>query len=289
MTFGHEVHSPRSWVYDLRKRQKVEQMLQDISPEIVVHLAAVVGGIGVNQARPGRLFYDNVIMGVELMEQARRAGVSKFVTIGTACEYPADAPVPLTEEGIWDGYPALATAPYGMAKKALLVQGQAYRQEYGLNAIHLIPTNLYGPGDNFDSDTGHVVAGMIRKLSDAVDNKDSSVTLWGTGRPTRDFLYVDDAARGIALATEDYDDPEPLNIGTGEELSIGELALMVSQLCGFYGEIVWDASFPDGTPRRCLDTSRARTLIGFEPVVLLDEGLRSTVQWYQAKDRSPAV
>lgn len=273
---GHSVHAPSSAVYDLRDPEQVAAALAYTSPEAVVHLAAIVGGIGANAASPGRFFHDNASMGLELMEQARVAGVEKFVTVGTACSYPADAPQPLHEDTIWDGYPAEPTAPYGLAKRMLLAQGQAYRREYGFNAIHVIPTNLYGPGDNFDLEAGHVVAMMVRKFASSSDG----VELWGDGSPTRDLLYVTDAARGIALATESYDDPQPVNLGTGVETSIATLAARVAEFCGYPGMIFWDRRRPNGTPRRVMDVSRARSF-GFEATMPLIEGLQRTVRSYR--------
>lgn len=274
---GHQVHAPSSAVYDLREPRQVSAALGYISPEVVVHLAAAVGGIGANAAHPGRFLYENASMGLDLMEQARLAGVRKFVTVGTACEYPAHAPVPLREDTLWDGCPAEPTAAYGLAKRLLLAQGQAYRREYRFNAIHLIPANLYGPGDNFDLETGHVVAMMIRKFSEARD----LVELWGTGTPTREFLHVSDAARGIVLATEDYDKPEPVNLGTGVETTIDELAVRIAALTGFEGKVVWHPSHPDGTLQRVLDVSRAGTEFGFRAQTSLDEGLEGTIAWYR--------
>jgi GDP-L-fucose synthase len=266
--------------YDLTRQADVARLYRDQHPTVVIHLAARVGGIGANRANPGRFFYDNAIMGIELMEQARRAGIEKFVQLGTVCAYPKFASAPFTEGAIWDGYPEETNAPYGIAKKALLVQAQAYRTQYGLNAIFLIPTNLYGPGDNFDLDSSHVIPALIRKCVEARTQNSPTVTVWGTGRPTREFLYVDDAARAIVLATEAYDSPEPVNVGSGEEISIRELVDRIVAETGYRGQVVWDASKPDGQPRRKLDVSRARQGFGFEAAVPFAEGLRRTVEWY---------
>lgn len=275
---GHAVFAPRHLEYDLCKPDQIAEALKDTHPEAVVHLAAAVGGIAANQAHPGRFLYENVSMGTTLMEQARLAGVRKFLTVGTACEYPAHAPLPLREDTIWDGYPAEPTAPYGLAKRLLLAQGQAYRKEYGFNAIHVIPTNLYGPTDHFDTDSGHVVPMMVRKFSEATD----WVKLWGDGLATRDFLYVDDAARGIVMALEHYDSPEPVNLGTGVETTIAELAAHLAKLYGFDGRIEWDTSRPTGTSRRVMDVSRAKAF-GFTAETSLEEGLRRTVEWYEGR------
>ena len=279
---GYEAFVPRGREYDLRTPLGVARVLADSTPDIVVHLAAAVGGIGANQTHPGRFLYENVVMGAELMEQSRLAGVHKFVSVGTACSYPEYAPLPLREDTLWDGYPAAVTAPYGLAKRLLLAQGQAYRAEYGFNVIHLIPTNLYGPRDNFDLETSHVVPGLIRKFSEATRDGSPEVHCWGTGLATREFLYVDDAARAIVWATERYDEPEPVNIGTGVEVTIFELVGMIAGLYGYRGDTVWDSARPDGAPRRLLDVSRAETAFGFRAEVSLDEGLRRTVEWYEA-------
>lgn len=279
---GYEAFVPRSREYDLRTRLGVASVLADSTPDIVVHLAAAVGGIGANQAHPGRFLYDNLVMNAELMEQSRLAGVQKFVSIGTACSYPERAPLPLREDTIWDGYPSPVTAPYGLAKRLLLVQGQAYRAEYGFNVIHLIPVNLYGPGDNFDPETSHVMPALIRRFSEATRDSVPEVRCWGTGLATREFLYVEDAARAIVAATEGYDEPEPVNIGTGQEVAILGLVGKIAGLYGYRGEITWDASRPDGVDRRLMDVSRAATAFGFRAEIGLDEGLKQTVQWYEA-------
>jgi GDP-L-fucose synthase len=255
-------------------------------PEVVIHLAAVVGGIGANRDNPGRFIYDNLMMGTLLMEVARHAGVEKFVGVGTICEYPKFTPVPFREEHLWDGYPEETNAPYGLAKKMLLAQGQAYRQQYGLNAIHLLPVNLYGPGDNFDPDSSHVIPALIRKCLTAMERGEHEIVCWGDGSPTREFLYVADCAEGIALATEHFDGAEPVNLGTGAEISIKELVGQIAELTGFCGRIAWDESKPNGQPRRCLDTSRAAARFGFRSRTGFAEGLRRTVEWYRAEQGS---
>jgi len=276
-----EIFVPRSTDYDLVKISNVKKLLKDSKPEIIIHLAAVVGGIGANRDSPGRFFYDNLMMGVQLMEEAVKRGVEKFVAIGTICAYPKMTPVPFKEENLWNGYPEETNAPYGLAKKMLLVQSQAYRQQYGFNSIFLLPVNLYGPGDNFDPKTSHVIPALIRKCVEAAARKQKSITLWGTGRATREFLYVDDCAEAITLATEFYNKPEPVNIGAGFEISIKDLAKKVASLCGFEGMIEWDGTKPDGQPRRCLDTSRAFTEFGFKAKTSFEEGLEKTVRWYK--------
>jgi len=276
-----DVVVPRSADYDLRERDAVRRLLADARPEVVIHLAAVVGGIGANRANPGRFFYENAIMGIELMEQSRLAGVAKFVGVGTVCSYPKFTPVPFREDDIWNGYPEETNAPYGLAKKMLLVQGQAYRAQYGFDAIHLVPVNLYGPGDNFDPASSHVIPALIRKCLEARDRGDAFVEVWGTGAASREFLYVDDAAEGIALATERYDGDEPVNLGVGHEITIRELVEKIARLSGFEGEIRWDATKPDGQPRRALDTSRARERFGFVAHTSFEDGLRRTIAWYE--------
>ena len=279
---GADVATFASADYDLTKQEQVARMYRELKPEIVIHLAARVGGIGANQNNPGRFFYDNAIMGMELMEQGRKAGVAKFVQIGTVCAYPKFAPVPFSEDELWNGYPEETNAPYGIAKKALLVQAQAYRQQYGFNAIYVIPVNLYGPGDNFDLTTSHVIPALIRKCIEAQQSGAHSVVVWGTGKPTREFLYVDDAARGIMLAAERYDKPEPVNLGTSEEISIRDLVTLVAELTGFEGEIVYDESRPDGQPRRKLNIERAKREFGFVAQTPFREGLRRTIDWFTA-------
>jgi GDP-L-fucose synthase len=273
---------PRSKDYDLRDRAAVQRLYRDARPDLVIHLAAVVGGIGANRAHPGRFFYDNVIMGIETLEQARVFGVAKYVGVGTICAYPKITPVPFHEDDLWNGYPEETNAPYGIAKKMLLVQSQAYRAEYGYDAIHLLPVNLYGPGDNFDPESSHVIPALIRKMADAVDTGAGEVTLWGDGTPTREFLYVDDAAEAIVLASERYDGAEPVNIGSGTEMPIAALAGEVAKAVGFTGKIVWDTSKPNGQPRRSLDTSRAEREFGFRARTRFADGLRDTVAWWRA-------
>lgn len=248
--------------------------------DLVIHLAASVGGIGFNRRNPGVLFYDNVIMGAHLMEAARKEGVEKFIQIGTVCAYPKFTPVPFKEESLWDGYPEETNAPYGIAKKALLVQAQAYREQYGLNAIYLLPVNLYGPGDNFDLEDSHVIPALIRKCVEAVRSGSEEITAWGSGEPTREFLYVEDCARGIVLAARAYDGSEPVNLGSGEEISIRDLVQLIARITGFDGKIVWDAQQPDGQPRRCLDTEKA-SAFGFKSEVSFEDGLTETVRWYR--------
>jgi GDP-L-fucose synthase len=267
--------------YNLTRQDDVARMYDDFQPEIVIHLAARVGGIGANQDNPGRYFYENAIMGIELIEQGRRHGIEKFVQVGTVCSYPKFTPVPFSEDQLWEGYPEETNAPYGIAKKALLVQAQAYREQYGMNAISLLPANLYGPGDNFDPATSHVIPALIRKCLEAVESGSQSVEVWGSGNATREFLYVDDAARGILLATERYDSPEPVNLGTSEEISIRDLVQMIARLTGFTGQLKWDDTKPDGQPRRKLSVERARRF-GFEAVVDFETGLRRTIEWYRA-------
>jgi GDP-L-fucose synthase len=280
-TKGHYVTVPDHQYYDFRDGTAIVHALNLYEPETVIHLAAKVGGIGANEAHPGEFLYDNAMMGLQLIEQSRLAGVGKFVTIGTSCEYPANAPQPLRESTIWDGYPDPTTAPYGLAKKMLLAQGQAYRKQYGFNSIHLIPTNLYGPGDNFDLETSHVVPGMIKKIVAAKATGQPSVELWGTGKPTRELCYIEDAARAIGLATERYDKDEPINIGTGVETSISDLASLISEELEYAGDITWNSTKPDGTVRRKMDVSRAEQEFGFRAEVDLAEGIRRTIAWYE--------
>lgn len=274
---------PYHHLYDLTQVQDVERAYQDGQPDIVIHLAAKVGGIGINRAKPGEFFYDNLMMGALLMEQGRLAGVKKFVSIGTICAYPKFTPIPFREEHLWDGYPEETNAPYGLAKKMLLVQGQAYRQQYGFNAIYLLPVNLYGPGDNFDPRSSHVIPALIKKCGDAVERGDQEIVAWGTGKASREFLYVEDAARAIVLATEKYDKPDPINIGTHMEITIRDLLELIAELTGFRGDIVWDTSKPDGQPRRSVDASRAKQEFGFEAETDFREGLRKTIDWFLAQ------
>lgn len=271
---------PRRKDYDLRHESAIKRVLKDSSPDIVFHLAAVVGGIGANQRHPGKFFYDNIMMGVPLMEEARKRGVQKFVAIGTICAYPKFAKVPFKEDDLWSGYPEETNAPYGLAKKMLLVQSQAYREEYGFNSIFLLPVNLYGPGDNFSESSSHVIPALIKKCVDAKSSCAPSVTVWGTGKATREFLYVDDAARAVVLAAEKYNGSEPVNLGAHREIPIKELAKLIVRLTGYQGKIVWDSTKPDGQPRRKLDTSRAQKVFGFKARTSLETGLKRTIRWY---------
>ena len=281
-----EVFVPRSAEYDLRTGDGIARALADARPDTVIHLAAVVGGIGANRENPGRFFYENAIMGIELMERSRLAGVSKFVQIGTVCSYPKFTPVPFHEDDLWSGYPEETNAPYGLAKKMLLVQGQAYREQYGFDVIHLVPVNLYGPGDNFDPASSHVIPALINKCVDAVESGADHIEVWGTGSASREFLFVDDAARGITLAAERYDGPEPVNLGVGSEITIRQLVELIARLTGFQGEIRWDPTKPDGQPRRALDTSRAREAFGFVAGTSFEDGLRRTISWYEQQRSS---
>ena len=267
--------------YDLRKGEDALRVLKDAQPDIVVHLAAKVGGIGFNQKYPGELFYDNLIMGAQLMEAARKFGVEKFVALGTICAYPKFTPVPFKEEDLWNGYPEETNAPYGLAKKMMLVQAQAYRAQYGFNAIYLLPVNLYGPGDNFDPASSHVIPALIKKVYDAKKENRDYIDVWGTGKASREFLYVEDAAEGIALATERYDGSEPVNLGAGKEITIKDLIETICRIMDFKGELRWDVSKPDGQPRRMLDTSRAEREFGFKAKTSFEEGLRKTIEWYR--------
>ena len=274
------VRVPRSKDMDLTKWKSCEKAVEGV--DVVIHLAAKVGGIGFNKKYPATLFYDNAMMGIQLMEAARQAGVQKFVAIGTVCAYPKYTPVPFKEEDLWKGYPEETNAPYGLAKKMLLVQAQAYREQYDFNVIYLLPVNLYGPRDNFHPEDSHVIPGLIRKIFEAKESGESCITLWGTGKPTREFLYVEDAAAGIILATEKYNRGEPVNLGSGWEISIKDLAELLLELIGFDGEIRWDTSKPDGQPRRLLDVSRAEKEFGFKSEVNLRDGLKRTIDWYKA-------
>ena len=274
---------PRSADYDLTKPDAVEALMEAVRPEVMFHLAAVVGGIGANRERPGTFFYDNAMMGIQLIECARRYGVEKTIVAGTVCAYPKFAPIPFREESLWDGYPEETNAPYGIAKKALLVQCQAYRQQYGMNAVFLLPVNLYGPRDNFDPESSHVIPALIRKAVEARDRGDDEIVVWGDGSATREFLYVDDAAEGLVLAAERYDGADPVNLGSGEELPIRKLVDIVTELCGFQGRVVWDTTKPNGQPRRKLDTSRAKREFGFTGTTTFRDGLRRTIAWYEAE------
>ena len=286
---GAETIVPRKRDYDLVERDAPRRLLSETRPDCVVHLAARVGGIGANRENPGSFFFDNLMMGVQLVEECRLQGIRKVVTVGTICSYPKHTPVPFREEDVWNGYPEETNAPYGLAKKMLLVQGQAYRRQYGLSVIHLLPVNLYGPGDKLDPSSSHVIPALIKKCQDAIDADASFIDVWGTGRASREFLYVDDAARAIGLATERYDGAEPVNLGAGFEISIRELVDLIARLTGFRGEIRWDATKPDGQPRRSLDTSRAERLFGFRATTGFEEGLRATIDWYRAEGRESAA
>jgi GDP-L-fucose synthase len=278
---GAEVSTFSSREYDLTRQSDVARMYKDLKPETVIHLAARVGGIGANRENPGSFFYANAIMGIELMEQARLTGVQKFVQIGTVCAYPKFTPVPFSEDELWNGYPEETNAPYGVAKKMLLVQAQAYREQYGFNAIYLIPVNLYGPGDNFDPRSSHVIPALIRKCVEARDSRVDSVEVWGTGTPTREFLYVDDAARAIMMATERYNEPAPVNLGSSQEMSIKDLSELIAELTGFRGKIAWDTTKPDGQPRRKLNVERAFKEFGFRSSTPFRAGLAETIRWYE--------
>jgi len=273
---------PRSCDYDLRASDAIQRFLDAARPDLLIHLAAVVGGIEANRRQPGKFFYDNLIMGTQLIEASHRAAVRKFVCVGTICAYPKHSPAPFKEDNLWDGYPEETNAAYGIAKKALLVQLQAYRQQYEMNGIYLLPVNLYGPGDNFDPETSHVIPALIRKFIEARDGGAASVSCWGTGVATREFLYVDDCAEAIVSAAECYDGAAPVNIGTGKEISIADLAEKIGRLVGFEGRIEWDPSRPDGQPRRCLDATRAADYFGFHSKTKLDDGLKKTIAWFEA-------
>ena len=279
---GAEPFVPRRRDYDLTVEADVVRLFADARPELVVHLAAEVGGIGANRANPGRYWYANLVMGAHVLEQSRVNGVPKVVLLGTICAYPKFAPVPFHEDDLWNGYPEETNAPYGVAKKALLVGAQSYREQYGTNAVYLLPVNLYGPRDNFDLETSHVIPALIRKMIEAQDRGEREIVLWGDGSPTREFLYVDDCAEGIVLAAERYDGPEPVNLGTGQEIAIRDLAELIGDLTGFHGEIVWDTDKPNGQPRRQLDVSRAQELFGFTAKTSLRDGLQRTIEWYRS-------
>ena len=272
---------PRSKDYDLREKEAIIQMYEDSKPDVLIHLAAVVGGIGANRKYPGKFFYDNAIMGIQLIEQARRFGVKKFVCVGTICAYPKFTPVPFKEDDLWNGYPEETNAPYGLAKKMLLVASQAYRQQYGFNSIFLLPVNLYGPGDNFDPGSSHVIPALIKKCLDAALEGAEEIVVWGDGSATREFLYVGDCADGILLAAEKYDKSEPVNIGSAFEISIRDLVGLIAEKTGFKGKIVWDTTKPNGQPRRKLDISRAEKEFGFRATTGFDEGLTRTIEWYR--------
>jgi len=276
-----DIFIPRRKDYDLTTTAAIERLFADARPEVLFHLAAVVGGIGANRRNPGQFFYDNAIMGIQIIEYARRNPVEKTIVVGTTCSYPKFTPVPFREEALWDGYPEETNAPYGIAKKALLVQCQAYRQQYGMNAIYLLPVNLYGPRDNFDLETSHVIPALIRKCLEARESAAPEIVSWGDGSATRAFLYAPDAAAGLVAAAEKYDGADPVNLGTPEEVSIRGLVEMIARLCQYEGKIVWDTSQPNGQPRRCLDTSRAEQAFGFSAPTTLSEGLAQTVKWYR--------
>ncbi len=275
-----DIFIPDHQDYDLTQMPAVRRAYAEGQPDVVIHLAAKVGGIGINREKPGEFFYDNLMMGALLMEQGRRVGVEKFVSIGTICAYPKFTPIPFKEEYLWDGFPEETNAPYGIAKKMLLVQGQAYRQQYGFNAIYLLPVNLYGPGDNFDPRSSHVIPALIKKCVDAIQRGDDEIVAWGTGQASREFLYVEDAARGIVAATETYNQPEPVNLGAQMEITIKELLQLIVELTGFQGQIIWDTSKPDGQPRRSVDAGRAKEAFGFKAEVDFREGLKRTIEWY---------
>jgi GDP-L-fucose synthase len=277
---GAKVHGLGSADYDLRSRAEVERMLVDVQPDAVVHLAAVVGGIGANRSEPGRFFYENAIMGIELIEACRVAGVRKTLIAGTVCAYPRVTPLPFREEDLWNGYPEATNAPYGIAKKALLVQAQSYREQYGMNIIFLLPVNLYGPHDNFDPETSHVIPAMIRKFMEAKEADHPEVVLWGDGSPTREFVHVRDAARAFRLAMANYDQQEPVNVGSGDEISIRDLAELVAKHVGYMGTVTWDTSRPNGQPRRKLATDRAERAFGFTTEIDFDQGIEETTEWY---------
>ena len=278
---AESIFVPRSATYDLRDRRAIERLFEDVRPEVILHLAAVVGGIGANRDNPGRFFYENLIMGTELLEVSRIAGVEKFVTVGTICAYPKHTPVPFKEEDLWSGYPEETNAPYGVAKKALLVQGQAYREQYGMNVVYLLPVNLYGPRDNFDLETSHVIPALIRKCVEARESGAEALDVWGDGSPSREFLHVRDAAEGILLAAERYNEPEPVNLGTGREITIRDLVDLIREATGFRGRLNWQTDKPNGQPRRCLSTDRARERFGFQAGISLEDGIDETVAWFE--------
>lgn len=277
---GYDAFTYRSSQCDLRQRRDIDAALDITQPDVVIHLAAVCGGIGANQKEPGRFFYDNMVMGLEVIEAARKFGVEKFVQVGTVCSYPKFTPVPFKEEDVWNGYPEETNAPYGIAKKALMVQCQAYRQQYGFNAVCLIPVNLYGPGDNFDPDSSHVIPALIKKCVEAKESRTDSIELWGTGSASREFLYVDDCAEAIRKVVEEYNGADPVNLGSGKEIVITDLVTLIADTVGFKGTVVFDKTKPDGQPRRCLDTTKAMDAFGFKAKTELAEGIKKTVEWY---------
>ena len=276
-----DIFLPRSRDYNLVDNDAVKKLYRDARPDIIIHLAAVVGGIGANRENPGKFFYDNLMMGVQMIEQGRLSNIEKFLALGTVCAYPKFTPVPFKEESIWDGYPEETNAPYGLAKKMLLVQSQSYRQQYGFNSIFLLPANLYGPGDNFDPGSSHVIPALIKKAFDAKDSGENRIVVWGTGKATREFLYVEDAAEGVVLAAEKYNKSEPVNLGAGFEISIRELVEQICELSGFDGKLEWDTAQPDGQPRRMLDTTKAKKEFGFTAKTNLKDGLKKTIEWYK--------
>ena len=276
-----EIFVPRSKDYNLIDNEAVKRLYQDSKPDIVIHLAAKVGGIGATNEKPAEFFYNNLIMGIQMMEQGRLSNIEKFVAIGTVCAYPKNIPIPSREEDLWNGYPEETNASYGLAKKMTLVQAQAYRQQYGFNAIYLLPVNLYGPGDNFDPKTSHAIPALIKKCLDTIKEDKEEIVVWGTGKPTREYLYVEDAAEGILLATEKYDKSDPVNLGSGFEISIKDLVELIANLTGFKGRIMWDTSKPDGQPMRLFDSSRAERGFGFKATTSFEEGLRKTIEWYK--------
>lgn len=284
-----QVFVPRSAEFDLTRADDVHRLFETHRPQVVIHLAAVVGGIGANRANPGRFYYDNAIMGIQLIEACRRYEVAKTVVLGTICAYPKFTPVPFREDDLWLGYPEETNAPYGIAKKALLVQCQAYREQYGMNAIYLLPVNLYGPRDNFDRESSHVIPALIRKCLEAVEARRDEIVCWGDGSPSREFLYVEDCAEAIVAATERYDAPEPVNLGTGQEIFLRDLVPVIASLTGFRGRIVWDTTQPNGQPRRCLDVSRAERAFGFRATTKFEVGLRKTVEWYKSVGQPVAL
>jgi len=284
---AEDIFVPLLQYYDLVQPESIRRMLDDARPDIILHLAAHVGGIGTNRAHPAEFFYDNLMMGVQLMHQAYERGVEKFVALGTVCAYPKFTPVPFHEDDLWGGYPEETNAPYGLAKKMLLVQSQAYRDQYGFNSIFLLPVNLYGPRDNFDLNSSHVIPALIRKCIEAQEAGESEVVVWGDGSPTREFLYVEDAAEGILLAAEHYNQSLPVNLGSGNEIAIKDLAEMIARLTGFSGKLVWDTSKPNGQPRRALDTTRAEQMFGFRAQTNFEEGLRRTIEWYRQRRAQP--
>lgn len=275
-----DIFVPRRKDYDLVQLDDAKKAYEKAKPDIIIHLAAIVGGIGANREKPGKFFYDNLMMGVQLMEVGRQNGLDKFVALGTICCYPKFTPVPFKEEDLWNGYPEETNAPYGLAKKMLLVQAQSYRKQYDFNSIFLMPVNLYGPGDNFNPDSSHVIPALMKKCFDAIEEGKDEIVVWGTGKATREFLYVEDCANAIVLAAEKYNKPDPVNIGAGFEISIKDLVDLIVKLSGFKGKVTWDSTKPDGQPRRCLDTTRAEKEFGFKAEIKLEEGLRKTIEWY---------